>query len=98
MPTNNTDHTQINDKAKRLMEGIGVWGAYYRANPHRFCVEYLGLMLYPFQQILLVIMNIMSHFMYIAARGQHKLRREVWWIKTTHLALKSGPAHVETLS
>lgn len=72
MPTNNTDHTQINDKAKRLMEGIGVWGAYYRANPHRFCVEYLGLMLYPFQQILLVIMNIMSHFMYIAARGQGK--------------------------
>lgn len=65
-----TQNDQINDKAERIMDGIGAWGSYYRANPHRFCQEYLGLTLYPFQQILLVMMNIMSHFMYIAARGQ----------------------------
>ena len=59
-------------KSERLMEGIGTWGSFYRANPHRFVKEYLGVTLKLFQIILLYAMNFNHYFMYLASRGQGK--------------------------
>jgi hypothetical protein len=59
-------------KSERLMEGIGIWASYYRANPHRFVKEYLGINLKLFQIILIYMMNHNHYFMYLASRGQGK--------------------------
>lgn len=59
-------------KSDRLMEGVGVWTSFYRANPHRFVKEYLGINLKIFQIILLFAMNFNHYFMYLASRGQGK--------------------------
>ena len=59
-------------KSERIQEGFEIWVAYWRANPHRFAKECLGLNLKPFQQFLLVAMNISNYFMFIAARGLGK--------------------------
>lgn len=59
-------------KSERLMEGVDVWCSFYRANPHRFVKDYLGVELKLFQQILLYIMMHFHFFTYIAARGQGK--------------------------
>lgn len=48
------------------------WASYWRANPHRFVEEYLGVHLFFFQKILIYMLNINPFFMYIAARGQGK--------------------------
>ena len=32
-----------NEKAKRMMEGVSYWGAFYRKNPQRFCKDYLNI-------------------------------------------------------
>lgn len=58
-------------KNERLMEGIGEWTSFYRANPHRFVKEYLQLSeeLKLFQQILLWAMMHNLYFAYIASRG-----------------------------
>ncbi|GLO66144.1 terminase large subunit domain-containing protein [Oceanobacillus kimchii] len=65
----NTDNLT---KSERLMNGIGVWASFYRANPHRFVQEYLGIYLKLFQVILIYMMNHNHYFMYIASRGQGK--------------------------
>ena len=57
------------EKSQRIMMGVARRAAIYRANPHRFCGEYLGIRLKLFQKILLFMMNISTNFMYIAARG-----------------------------
>ena len=31
-----------NEKAKRMMEGVSYWGAFYRKNPQRFC-KYISI-------------------------------------------------------
>lgn len=59
-------------KTERLMNGIGTWASFYRANPQRFTKEYLGIRLKPFQAILIYMMSISTHFMYLASRGQGK--------------------------
>jgi len=59
-------------KSEKLMNGVGVWCSFYRANPHRFVAEYLGIHLKLFQQILLYMMNHNHYFMYLASRGQGK--------------------------
>ena len=59
-------------KSERLMDGVGVWCSYYRANPHRFVKEYLGISLKLFQVILIFMMNHNHYFMYLASRGQGK--------------------------
>lgn len=59
-------------KSERLMDGIGVWASFYRANPHRFVKEYLGINLKLFQIILIFMMNHNHYFMYLASRGQGK--------------------------
>lgn len=55
------------DKAERILNGIGTWCSFYRANPHRFCKDYLNINLKLFQKILIVMMNISNFFIYIAS-------------------------------
>lgn len=59
-------------KSEKLMNGIGLWASFYRLFPHLFCAEYLGIVLKPFQIVLIYAMNISQHFIYIASRGQGK--------------------------
>ena len=59
-------------KSEKLMDGVGVWTSFYRANPHRFVKDYLGINLKLFQIILLYTMNFNHYFMYLASRGQGK--------------------------
>lgn len=59
-------------KSEKLMQGIGIWTSFYRANPHRFVEEYIGFHLKWFQVVLLYMMNYCHYFMYLAARGQGK--------------------------
>lgn len=52
-------------------EGVKIWTSYYRANPHRFALDYFGWTnLKPFQLMLLYLMDRFSFFMLIAARGR----------------------------
>lgn len=60
----------INEKSRRIMEGIAAWTSYFRCNPQRFVKEYLNVNLKLFQKILLYAMMHNYYFMYIAARGQ----------------------------
>ena len=50
-------------------EGVKLWGSLYRANIHRFAVDYLQLPLFGFQMILLYMMNINNFFYFVASRG-----------------------------
>ena len=60
-------------KYERINRGLGVWTAFYRANPHRFLMDYFGMLwLRPFQQILIVMMFRMSYLMTIVSRGMGK--------------------------
>lgn len=61
-----------NEKSKRILEGIAVWCAYYRANPQRFVKEYLNVNLKRFQKILIYAMMHNNHFMFWASRGLGK--------------------------
>ncbi|WP_442636598.1 terminase large subunit domain-containing protein [Rossellomorea marisflavi] len=65
-------HRKTQTKSERLMEGVGIWTSFYRANPHRFVRDYLGINLKTFQIILLFAMNFNHYFMYLASRGQGK--------------------------
>lgn len=56
----------------KTKKGFKKWTAFYRANPHRFANDYLGVQLFLYQKLLLWAMNKYSFFMYIAARGQGK--------------------------
>lgn len=55
---------------QRLFDGVAIWAAFYRYNPHRFAKDYLNVNLKLFQKILLFSMMTNHHFMYLAARGQ----------------------------
>lgn len=57
---------------KRLMQTVAQRASFYRANPHRFAKDYLGLNLHIFQQVIIFMMNISTNFIYIASRGQGK--------------------------
>ena len=67
-----TDRDIEREQSERIMKTVARKTAYFRANPHRFCSEYLMIRLKLFQKILLFMMNVCTHFMYIAARGQGK--------------------------
>lgn len=60
----------LQDKSSKIMNGVATWCSFYRANPHRFCADYLNVHLKLFQKILLYMMNYSNYFMYLAARGQ----------------------------
>ena len=57
------------DSFQNLLDGTKIWAEYWRKNPHRFAIEYLGINLYPFQMILIFMMNISNLFAFIACRG-----------------------------
>lgn len=59
----------IEEKSKRLMDGVAYWGAFYRMNPHRLVRDYLNIPLRDFQKILLYAMMDSTNFMYLASRG-----------------------------
>jgi hypothetical protein len=65
----NKDNENIS-KSDRLMNGIALWGSFYRANPHRFVEEYLFIQLKLFQKILIYMMMHCYYFIYLASRGQ----------------------------
>ena len=60
----------VNEHQERVLEGVGIWAAYYRSNVHRFVEDYLHVKLKLFQIILLVMMNQSALFVLIAARGR----------------------------
>lgn len=60
-------------RSQRILEGMAVWGSYYRENIDRFAVEYLQFtFLRWFQLMLLVMMDRSRTFLWIAARGLGK--------------------------
>ena len=61
------------DSFQNLLDGTKIWAEYWRKNTHRFAIEYLGINLYPFQMILIFMMNISNLFAFIACRGLRKI-------------------------
>ena len=59
-------------KKDRHNEGVKLWTSFYRCNLHRFCIDYLQLNLFPFQMIMLYLMNVMYSSCFICARGLSK--------------------------
>lgn len=59
-------------KVDKIMNGVNTWASFYRANPHRFAHDYLGLKLDKFQQIILCMMFEFSNTIYLASRGGGK--------------------------
>lgn len=61
------------DKLKKLKKGVGKWTSFYRENPHRLAIDYLGMKwLKPFQQALIVMCFKYNYTMIIASRGMGK--------------------------
>jgi len=60
---------RVKSRRDLIMEGAAHWAAYYRANPHRFCADYLHLDLRLFQKILIIMMMLCSTVVVCAARG-----------------------------
>ena len=56
-------------RREKIMQGVDVWTAFYRANPHRFVHDYLHVDLHLFQKILIVMMNLCVVLCFIGARG-----------------------------
>lgn len=71
-PKKLTEQEVAQSKVDKVMNAIAFRTAYYRANPHIFCKEYLGLNLKLFQKILIVMMNFCNYFMFLASRGLGK--------------------------
>lgn len=67
-----TDSEIKQAKRQRILEGVAVWASFYRANPHRFARDYLGLKLKRFQQIILNEMFCRVNSIYLASRGGGK--------------------------
>lgn len=66
-----------NNLNKEFWQNFEVWIWYYRKNIHRFIMEFLGVYLYPFQQIAVYCMDApytdkMNEFMFYCARGLGK--------------------------
>lgn len=55
---------------ENLHDGTAIWAEFYRKNPHRLVTDYLQLEIFPFQCILLYMMNICTLFNFIACRGR----------------------------
>lgn len=66
------NHRKEQTKSKQVMENIAIWIAYYRANPHRFVLDFLGINLRPFQCVLLWAMIHNQYFMFLGSRGLGK--------------------------
>ncbi|MFU2417216.1 terminase large subunit domain-containing protein [Peptacetobacter sp. AB800] len=57
---------------ENLHDGTAIWTEFYRKNPHRLVMDYLQLEIFPFQCILLYMMNICTLFAFVACRGLGK--------------------------
>lgn len=64
-----TDEQIQAQKTARIMDIVAERASFYRANPHRFVKDYLGIELKLFQKILLYAMMQHDAFQQIAARG-----------------------------
>lgn len=60
------------DRYQSILNGAALWGAFYRANPDKFCEDYLHLRLKLFQKVLLTMMFWSTTFVLIACRGLGK--------------------------
>lgn len=67
-----TEKEVLLNKSQKVMDVVVIRTAYYRANPHIFCKEYLNLNLKLFQKILICMMNYDNYFMFLASRGLGK--------------------------
>lgn len=72
-----TKHAERDDLTKdsyeNLYNGIkNYWGAFYKANPHRFVLDYLQLNIHPFQQFLIFEIDKSEQSTVIASRGISK--------------------------
>lgn len=56
-----------------INENFESWVGFWRANPHRFITDYLGLRLYDFQKVLICLMDRYPTFLYAASRGLAKV-------------------------
>ncbi|WP_305850028.1 terminase large subunit domain-containing protein [Staphylococcus hyicus] len=66
------NHRKTESKSVLAMKNIAIWIAYYRENPHRFVLDFLGINLRPFQCVLLWAMIHHHYFVFIASRGLGK--------------------------
>lgn len=57
------------DRYQRVLNGAGIWGAYYRENPDEFVKDYLHVRLKLFQKILICMMFWSTTFVLVACRG-----------------------------
>lgn len=55
-----------------LLDGVKIWVEFWRKNPHRFVLDYLQIAIFPFQMILIYMMNLSDIFVFIATRGLGK--------------------------
>ena len=60
---------EIISASTKWRKQVKKWAGFYRANPHRFAKDYLGLNLYMFQYIIIYLIDRYSFFMWIASRG-----------------------------
>lgn len=67
---------QTENREAAILNGVKKWASFYRANPHRFAKDYMGIDLKVFQKILLYMMNICYYFCYIAARGHKRILKD----------------------
>ena len=70
---NNFNKTTENmTKSEKLMNGVGVWTAYWRKRPDRFAEDVYGIRLKNFQKFLLCLMMRDVYTMFLASRGLGK--------------------------
>lgn len=67
--TKQTDAEVKKQDREQGLNNVAVWTSFYRANPHRFARDYLGLKLKKFQQIILNEMFRKVNSIYLASRG-----------------------------
>lgn len=61
-----------NDKYENIMDGIGAWASFYRANPNRFIYDYFGIKLKRFQEIMICEMFAAPNAFFLGCRGISK--------------------------
>ena len=82
-------NTGIQDKSEKLMTTVARRASFYRANPNRFVKEYLGIELKLFQEIILVMMNICTNSMVLAARGELRPPYTEMYKKKSEISVKA---------
>ena len=67
-----SDSQILQDRTDVIMNIVNERCSFYRANPHRFVEEYLGIAIKLFQKILIWAMNFFDNFYFLAARSLGK--------------------------